>query len=309
MALHRLLGMTVGVPEPAVLDDFYREIGLEGGDGVWGSRDLPGQIRIEEAPYRQMREIRLGCADESDLVEAARRLDALGVKYQIGGGRLRVPDPINHWVYGVEPAAPHDVSLAPERLVNKPGRRDRLNQRAEVLVEARPRPPRRLGHFVCGTHEVPRSLALAKALGFRTSDVVGGIAHFLRCSRDHHNFLLAPAPVPYLNHYAFEYDDFDAVMRAASVYRREHGEEVQVDGPGRHVIGGNMFWYLKDPSGTFFEHFTDMDVIEDDDAWEVKEDWDLGHSWSVFGSGQQSELFFRPEDMQEIVDGWNRSNG
>ena len=34
MALHRLLGMEVGVPEPTVLDNFYSEIGFEGGDGV-----------------------------------------------------------------------------------------------------------------------------------------------------------------------------------------------------------------------------------------------------------------------------------
>jgi hypothetical protein len=299
--------MEVGVPEPAVLDDFYGEIGFEGGDGVWGSSDLPGQIRITEAPYRQLREYRVGCEDEADLDATAKRLDAINVKYQTGEGRLRVPDPINKWEYVIEPAAAHDLPPKPARLLNKPGERNRVNERAEVLREATPRPPRRLGHIVCGTNDLPKSLELAKAVGFRTSDIVGGLAHFMRCSRDHHNFLLTPGPVPYLNHYALEYDDFDAVMRAASVYNRNH-EEVQVDGPGRHQIGGNVFWYLKDPSGTFFEHFTDMDVIEDDDAWEIREDWDLADSWSVFGSGHQSELFFNPGDMQEVIAGFNKAN-
>ena len=37
MALHRLLGMEVGVPEPGVLDAFYNEIGFVGREGAWGS--------------------------------------------------------------------------------------------------------------------------------------------------------------------------------------------------------------------------------------------------------------------------------
>ncbi len=308
MALHRLLGMEVGVPEPAVLDAFYGEIGFEGGDGAWGSSDLPGQIRISEAPFRQLREMRVGCEGEADLTETAKRLDDIGVKYQAGDGRLRLTDPVNLWDVVVEPAEAHDLPPKPERLLNKPGERGRVNERADVVTEPAPRPPRRLGHIVCGTTDLAKSLELYKALGFRVSDVVAGVAHFMRCSRDHHNFLVTPGPVPYLNHYALEYDDFDSVMRAASVYLRNH-EDSQVDGPGRHQIGGNMFWYLKDPSGTFFEHFTDMDVIEDDDAWEIREDWDPADSWSVFGSQHQSELFFKPGDIEEVIAGWHKVNG
>ena len=43
-------------------------------------------------------------------------------------------------------------------------------------------------------------------------------------------------------------------------------------------------------------------------AWEIREDWDLGDSWSVFGSGQQSELFFNPADIQEVIEGFNKAN-
>jgi len=120
--------------------------------------------------------------------------------------------------------------------------------------------------------------------------------------------LLTPGPVPYLNHYALEHDDMDAVCRAATLYLRNH-EGTQIAGPGRHQIGGNMFWYLRDPSGTFFEFFADMDRITDDDAWQVREDWPLDDSWSLWGDKEQPEVFFRPDDIDEVIEGWNEAHG
>ena len=111
MALHRLLGMEVGVPEPGVLDAFYDEIGFVGGGGTWGSEELPEQIRISEASYRQLRELRVGCEGESDLAETAQRLDGLGVAYEMVEGRLCVDDPLNGWRFVVEPAEPELLAL------------------------------------------------------------------------------------------------------------------------------------------------------------------------------------------------------
>ena len=67
MPLHRFLGMEIGVPAPEQLEACYAEIGLVGGGGVWGTVDLLDQIRISEAPYRQLRSMRIGCQDERDL--------------------------------------------------------------------------------------------------------------------------------------------------------------------------------------------------------------------------------------------------
>jgi len=311
MALHRLMDIEIGVPDPALLDAFYQEIGFTGGAGSWGALDQPGQIRVVEAPFRQLRTLRVGCEDERDLDETAKRLDGIGVKYRTGGGRLSVQDPHNPWEFVVEPAPAFDVAAQPERPRNAPGHRGRIGERAEVLVEARPRPPRRLGHVVIGTPKPIETIQLlTEGLGFRVSDTVaGGLAAFMRCSPDHHNLLVTPGEVPYLNHYALEHDDFDAVMRAATLYLGRHGDERQIAGPGRHQIGGNIFWYMLDPSGTFFEYFADMDRIDDDDAWEIRTDWDPADSWSIWGSGKQPEVFFRPNDMDEIVAGWRRSQG
>ena len=310
MALHRLLGMEVGVPKPAALDDFYQEIGLTGGAGAWGGAEHPDQIQVVEAPFRQLVSMRVACEGEEDLATAAKGLDELGAKYQIGDGRLRFTDPINRWDVVVEPAEVADIQARPIRERNRPGARTRTGVRAEAIIEATPRPPRRLGHVVVGTPDPINSANLYKAIGYRVSDVIGGgLATFMRCSPDHHNLLIAPGRVPYLNHYALEHDDFDSLARAATLYLRDHGDEMQIAGPGRHQIGGNEFWYMVDGAGNFFEFFSDMDTIADDEAWEIGTDWDPGDSWSLWGEKSQPEVFFSPVDMDEIVAGWEKQHG
>ena len=310
MALHRLIDMEIGVPDPALLDDFYREIGLSGGDGQWGGAEHPDQIRVVEAPYRQLRSMRVACESEEDLNRAGKGLDDLGIKYEIGDGKLRLTDPINRWSVTVEPTEVADIQTQPARTRNRPGNRSRVGVRAEAIVEEAPRPPRRLGHIVVGSPDPLRTTPIYQALGFRISDVVGGgLATFMRCSPDHHNLLIAPGRVPYLNHYALEHDDFDSLARAASLYLRNHEDDRQIAGPGRHQIGGNEFWYMLDPSGNFFEFFSDMDRIDDDDAWEIGTDWEPTDSWSLWGERRQPEVFFSPVDMDEIVAGWEKAQG
>lgn len=241
MALHRLQQMSIGAPDPDRLDAFYREIGLVGGDRRWGTGDRSEQIRIAEAPYRQLRSLRILCEDEADLAAAAGRLDDIGASYRLADGRLTVTDPVNKWTYIVEPGEVADVVEQPRRVMNFPGERNRLGARAEVLGEQAPRVPRRLGHVVVGSTDPRKSVELCMAIGFRVSDIVaGGLATFMRCSHDHHNLLITPGEVPYLNHYALEHDDFDSVFLAATIYLKNNGQDTQIAGPGRHYIEGAL---------------------------------------------------------------------
>ncbi len=148
----------------------------------------------------------------------------------------------------------------------------------------------------------PDPLGAAKffleGIGFRLSDQVAGLLTFMRCSSDHHNLLVQPSPVPYLNHYAFEYDDIDAVGVAARRYLDRH-EDRHVVGLGRHVVGSNVFWYLNDPCGTMVEFFSDMDDIPDDDAWQPRTDWELGH-FSSWGPKEPPHHFAFPPDLEAI---------
>jgi catechol 2,3-dioxygenase-like lactoylglutathione lyase family enzyme len=307
--LHRLLGIDIGVPYPQTLDDFYREIGFVGERHVWGPAHDPSHLRVEEAPYRQLVTLRLACHDEADLAAIGRRLDERGIAHSTADGQLRVVDPVNRWTVTVEPRPVEDVPEPPSRPAqNRPGNRPRTMSRPEVMTEAAPRPPRRLGHVVIGTPDVVHTHDLyVNALGFRVSDIVaGGLAWFTRCSPDHHNLLIAPGPVPYLNHYAVELDDIDAVMKSAGRYLASH-PGTHVSGPGRHPIGGNVFWYVQDPAGNIFEQFADMDCIPDDRAWQP-EDW-KEPAWTLWGKERQPELFFAPRDMADLIHGFHRQHG
>jgi hypothetical protein len=299
MALHRFLGMDVGAPSPDDLATGYGEIGLVGSEGCWGTADCPDQIRIVEAPYRQLRCMRIGCEDERDLAALGKRLEALGIAAETRPGRLACLDPSGHWRVVVEVAPPATLPRPPARVANRPGERARSGTRAEVVTEVSPRPPRRLGHVVLGS---PDPLGAAKffldGIGFRMSNQVAGVLTFMRCSSDPHNPLVQPAPVPYLNHYAFECDDIDAVGAAARRYL-DGREERHVVGLGRHVVGSNVSWYVNDPCGTMVEFFSDMDDIPDDDAWEPRTDWALDR-FSSWGPKEPPPHFAFPPDLEAL---------
>jgi catechol-2,3-dioxygenase len=108
-----------------------------------------------------------------------------------------------------------------------------------------------------------------EGLGFRVSDEVPAFgASFLRCSNDHHNVLVQPGPFAFLHHTAWEMDDVDAVGRAAAAMVAADPAR-HAWGLGRHAIGSNYFWYLRDPAGNFAEYTSDLDVIADEEAWQV----------------------------------------
>jgi hypothetical protein len=54
-------------------------------------------------------------------------------------------------------------------------------------------------------------------------------------------------------------DDVDAVGRAVAAMVAADASR-HVWGLGRHAIGSNYFWYLRDPAGNFAEYSSDLDV-------------------------------------------------
>ena len=72
-------------------------------------------------------------------------------------------------------------------------------------------------------------------------------------------------------------------------------------GLGRHAIGSNFFWYLKDPAGNFSEYYADLDCIVDDQLWKP-EVWDGPRSLYVWGPPPPPS-FLAPEDLGALMAG------
>ena len=307
MALNGLLDIELSVPNPSELREFWLRRGMTAtSDGVLGTADRPVQLRVAEGSYRHMSELHMSCESEQDLADIAERIGAMGVESSIADSRLTGIDPVFGHRVVIDVTSPHPLTPTQRRAWDHPGEQERLNARADAALEAAPRPPRRLGHFVLGTPHFKKATAFFfDGLGFKVSDqILNGVATFGRIEQDHHNLLIQPGPTSYINHYAIEMDDIDAIGKAGQAVVAER-DDANVVGVGRHFLGSNVFWYLTDPAGTMFEFFSDIDQIVDDEAWErdhCRRDWagsDGPAPVSVWGP-REPETFFNPVDLPVI---------
>jgi catechol-2,3-dioxygenase len=193
----------------------------------------------------------------------------------------------------VEPRVAQKPPLHPP--VNAPGDARRLDARSPAAISGPPPRPRRLSHVVIGSADAAASRRFfVEGLGFRVSDEVPAIgASFLRCSSDHHNLLVQAAPAAFLHHTAWEMDDLDAVGRAAAAMVAAEPSR-HVWGLGRHGIGSNFFWYLRDPAGNFAEYTSDLDVIADAEAW-ARAAQAPAHPLAVWGPPVPREFLVPPD--------------
>jgi hypothetical protein len=138
-------------------------------------------------------------------------------------------------------------------------------------VAAGPSQVKRFGHAALKTGALgPAAEWYCRTLGLLVSDEVhlGGpeqpVGCFLRCDRgdrpaDHHSVLLVETGEAKLGHCAWEVADFDDLMVG-----HDHlaaAAHLHYWGIGRHVLGGQVFDYWKDPLGFTVEHWTDSDLL------------------------------------------------
>jgi hypothetical protein len=122
----------------------------------------------------------------------------------------------------------------------------------------------------------------------------------MRCSNDHHNFLVQKSPVQFLHHTSWEVEDVDAIgLGAQALLSKDPSRHVW--GFGRHHIGSNFFWYFRDPAGNFSEYYSDLDVIIEDQLWKpgVWEGMRSLYSWGP----PPPPSFIRPDDLAELMAG------
>jgi catechol 2,3-dioxygenase-like lactoylglutathione lyase family enzyme len=303
MSLHRLASITIGVPEPEPVRAFYRDFGLaETKPGRFETADGGEQLRIDAAPRRGLLALAIGVDDADDLGRVAAALARLGVAAERGERALEAVEPTT----GVRVRLAIEPRLAqkapPPLAQNAPGRTLRENARSPAVLPAAPARPRRLSHVVIGSADAPASKRFfTEGIGFRVSDEVPAIgASFMRCSTDHHNLLVQPGPVAFLHHTAWEMDDVDAVGRAGAAMVGADATR-HVWGLGRHGIGSNFFWYLRDPAGNFAEYSSDLDVIADDEAWKVSASTGV-HPLAAWGP-PIPRVFLAPDDIAALARG------
>ncbi len=306
MSLHRLLGFRCAVADPARLGAYYAELGLTGdlGSGYTGS-DGGAVVIVDQAPFRRLVAIDIGCDNDRDLDAIEQRLEERGARPTRESESVTVLDAATRVQITVRVAEPESIN-SPVDLVtpNVPGAVVRMNERAPAVFGA-PRPPRRLGHLVLGSPDLraTRDL-LVEGIGCKVSDEVDGVIHFLRCSTDHHNIGLVHSHVPILQHYSWECDDLDHVGHTATaLYRRDPSSHAW--GLGRHFAGSNFYWYLRDPAGAFLELYSDLDRITDDVAWQQhgRTPMSLEHTINTWGPNLPTE-FVIPADLAELEAGW-----
>ncbi|WP_030980315.1 VOC family protein [Streptomyces sp. NRRL S-1824] len=302
MALHRVAHITIGVPNVADTSAYYADFGLTDlGDGRFATADGGEQLKVVHAARRRLEELSLSADDSDDLGRIGSALDRLEVPFVRESHCLRAVEPGTEVTVTVE-VQPRIVQPAAARMpCNAPGRIERTGERAPGVLREGPVRVRRLGHVVLGsTNQEASQRFFTEGLGFKVSDQAPGAA-FLRCSTDHHNVLVQQAPISFLHHTSWQVDDVDEVGRGATRMLEGHPER-HVWGLGRHQLGSNFFWYLKDPAGNFSEYYSDMDCIVDDQLWTpgIWEDARVAlYNWGP----PVPPSFLRPEDLAAMMTG------
>jgi catechol 2,3-dioxygenase-like lactoylglutathione lyase family enzyme len=297
----------LGVPDVEAVGRYYEEFGLtpsgrsSDGQHRFSSVDGGEQLVITEAAQRRLLEIGVGADNPDDLDRIESNLAQLGAESFRSGEELVVHDPHSALRVSVKVAPRIVASPAEQEPTNGPGRPGRANGRAPAIERTNKVRPRRLGHVVVGSLDQEASQQFfTRGIGFKVTDHVAGMASFMRCSTDHHNLLVQQAPLNFLHHTAWEVDDVDEVGRGASAMLQEHPER-HVWGLGRHHIGSNFFWYLKDPAGNFSEYYADLDCILEDQLWKpsVVEGARGLYNWGP----PPPPSFLRPDDLAALMTG------
>jgi catechol 2,3-dioxygenase-like lactoylglutathione lyase family enzyme len=308
MALHRLTRVTIGVPNVADTAQYYTEFGLgrlPGGDGdesaSFSTGDGGEQFRLTHSPRRRLIEMRVGADDPDDIARIAGSLARIGAAAERTETGIRTYDPGIEATIVVEIAPRVEQADTPAPPYNGPGHTVRPDTRAPGVLRETAVQPRKLGHVVMGSTDQAGSQRLfSDGLGFKLSDTVPGLAAFMRCSTDHHNVLIQQAPLAYLHHTSWQVNDVDEVGRGASAMLAKDPAR-HVWGLGRHHVGSNFFWYLRDPAGNFSEYYSDLDCIVDDALW-TPGVWEGARGLYSWGPPPPPS-FLAPDDLAALMTG------
>lgn len=272
-AVHSLDHFALSVPNADAAKKFYEEFGLVASGAVNALRlDAQNGVAafLHEGARKRLHHVTFG-------IESEER-DAFAQRLE--GGGVRLLDPPTElasdglWFRDVDGNLVQLATLSRRAPVAKTATHARIAGGGErgAPEGATRGTPRRLGHVLFFTPDVLRAVAFyERFLGLRLSDRSGDLVAFLHApgGSDHHVLAFGKSDRPGFHHASFELGGVDEIG-AAAMYMRERGHE-QGWGFGRHYIGSNYFYYIRDPWGSFAEYFYDIDYIPAACTWEPRD--------------------------------------
>jgi len=273
--VHSLDRFVFTVPDLDEASRFYDAFGLEpksvgerldlytqGHPHAWGS--------LFQAPgVKKLQFLRFACF-AGDLKAIAERASAQGLlrnePHALGNAEgVWVTHPDGFAVQIVEGAKSSPDARA-ERIVEPPVP---LGTGASLARSRIPKVrPRRLSHVLLFSPDVERATRFfVDVLGLRVSDKSADIIVFMHGAHgsDHHLIAMAKSDGPGLHHTSWDVGSLDEVgrgMEQMSTAGHKRGW-----GVGRHVLGSNYFYYVRDPWGSYAEYSYDIDYVPGDFDW------------------------------------------
>lgn len=139
---------------------------------------------------------------------------------------------------------------------------------APARSKVQPVKPRRMSHVLRFTPDVMRMVAFYRdLLGLKLSDHSGEIIAFMHAPHgsDHHIIAFAKSDRPGLHHTSWDVGSLEEVGLGSEQMRIKGYADGW--GVGRHVLGSNYFYYVRDPWKGWCEYSFDIDYIPVDVEW------------------------------------------
>lgn len=273
LGVHSIDHFGLQVPDLAVAKDFYTAFGLDvretdaglklytfGHDQCWA--------RIVEGPVKQLRYISFGVYEEDEAPLLA-RLDENGVKRIEASAKA--PN-CGTWILGFDDMPIHLAvaeKCSPDAKTQFQTTSSAAGESGAIFNSKAPKTkPRNLSHFAIFTSDVMAATQwYEENLGLRLSDGSGPVVAFLHGPHgsDHHLLALVGSTHRGMHHSSWDVGSFQEVgLGSAQMMRAGYKEGW---GVGRHVLGGNYFYYARDPWGSYAEFSADIDFIPADCEW------------------------------------------
>lgn len=301
MPARGLIHYALQVPDPVLGETFYRDFGLVDAETRGNLIQMrtsrgSGELQLYEGPKKRLHHLALA-APGDDFEDVRERLRRAGVQEieppkdapQVG---IWFFDPDGNLV-NVRNEPKPGIPSEPLPIYNGPGNPGRPPASRGMPTFERA-DPRRLGHVLFFTPDPDQATRFyMDVLGFKLSDRVPGIIAFLRCNTDHHNLAFAKSTHRGFHHASYEVGSVDEIGMGG-MWMREQGWQ-PAWGVGRHAIGSNMFYYMKDPWNSYAEYFYDIDYIPEDADWEPRE-WNPKYALYCWGPDVPEDFIVNKED-------------